>query len=95
MVAERYGISEQTAWEWHKRDSVHDLSHKPHMLHTALSPSQETVVVTLRTTLLLPSDDLFAIMREFINPNVSRSGLDTCLRRYSVEILRSPRERKR
>lgn len=27
LVAECYGISEQTAWKWRKRDSVHDLSH--------------------------------------------------------------------
>jgi transposase-like protein len=30
MVAERYGISEQTVWKWRKRDSVHDLSHVQH-----------------------------------------------------------------
>jgi hypothetical protein len=29
--------------------------------------------------LLLPLDDLLAVMREFVNPNVSRSGLDRCL----------------
>ena len=32
MVAERYGISEQTVWKWRKRDSVHDLSHTQHRL---------------------------------------------------------------
>uniref|UniRef100_UPI0037421457 hypothetical protein n=1 Tax=Sedimentitalea todarodis TaxID=1631240 RepID=UPI0037421457 len=26
MVAERYGISEQTVWKWRKRDSVYDHS---------------------------------------------------------------------
>jgi hypothetical protein len=29
--------------------------------------------------LLLPLDGLLAVMREFVNPNVSRSGLDRCL----------------
>jgi len=32
------------------------------------------VAVALRTTLLLPLDDLLAVVREFLNPSVSRSG---------------------
>ena len=31
---------------------------------------------------------LLAVVREFLNPNVSRSGLDRCLRRYGVGSLR-------
>lgn len=96
MVAERYGISEQTVWKWRKRDSVHDLSHTPHRLQTTLSPAQEAVAVTLRTTLLLPLDDLLAVVREFLNPHVSRSGLDRCMRRRGVGNLRDlkPKEAK-
>jgi transposase-like protein len=96
MVAERYGISEQTVWKWRKRDSVHDLSHTPHRLQTTLSPAQEAIAVALRTTLLLPLDDLLAVVREFLNPHVSRSGLDRCLRRHGVGNLRElkPKEAK-
>lgn len=96
MVAERYGISEQTVCKWRKRDSVHDLSHTPHKLQTTLTPAQEAVAVTLRTTLLLPLDDLLAVVREFLNPHVSRSGLDRCLRRHGVGNLRDlkPKEAK-
>ena len=43
----------------------------------------------LRPTLLLPLDDLLAVTREFINPDVSRSGLDRCLRRHEVSDLKS------
>ena len=32
VLADRYGISEQTVWKWRKRDGVHDLSHTPHRL---------------------------------------------------------------
>jgi transposase InsO family protein len=88
LVAERYGISEQTVWKWRKRDGVHDRSHTPHRLQTTLTPAQEAVAVALRTTLLLPLDDLLAVVREFLNPNVSRSGLDRCLRRHGVGNLR-------
>jgi transposase InsO family protein len=87
VLAERYGISEQTVWKWRKRDGVHDLSHTPHRLQTTLTPAQEAVAVALRTTLLLPLDDLLAVVREFLNPNVSRSGLDRCLRRHGVSRL--------
>ena len=88
MVAERYGISEQTVWKWRKRDSVHDRSHTAHRLQTTLTPAQEAVAVSLRKTLLLPLDDLLSVVREFLNPNVSRSGLDRCLRRHGVGNLR-------
>ncbi len=87
MVSERYGISEQTVWKWRKRDSVHDLSHTPRRLKTTLSPAEEAVAVTLRTTLLFLVDDLLAVVREFFNSLVLRSGLDRCLRRHSVSNL--------
>ncbi len=52
VLADRYGLSEQTVWKWRKRDDVHDLSHTPHKLQTTLTPAQEAVAVALRTTLL-------------------------------------------
>ena len=42
----------------------------------------------LRRTLLLSTDDLLSITREFINPAVSRAGLGRCLRRHGVSDLR-------
>ena len=45
-------------------------------------------MVELRRTVLLPLDDWVAVVREFINRNVSRSGLDRCLRRHGVANLR-------
>ena len=44
-------------------------------------------MVELRKILLLPLDDLLAVVHEFLNPNVSRSGLDRCLRRHRVSRL--------
>ncbi|MBK8640447.1 MAG: hypothetical protein IPN92_19975 [Chromatiaceae bacterium] len=43
----------------------------------------------MRKTLLLPLDDLLAVTREFLNPDVSRSGLDRCLRRHGVSNLQA------
>jgi len=68
---------------------VADASHRPHRIHVTLSPVQEQIVVALRQTLLLPLDDLLAVTREFIHPEVSRSGLSRCLRRHGVSNLRA------
>ena len=59
-----------------------------HRLQTTLTPAQEAVAVALRKTLPVSLDDLLAVMREFLNPDVSRSGLDRCLRRHGVGNLR-------
>ena len=80
-MAKRYGISEQSVWEWRKRNDVHDRSHTPHKPQTTLTPAQEAIAVALRRALLLPLDDLLAVAREFLNTDVSRSGLDRCLTR--------------
>jgi hypothetical protein len=57
-------------------------------MYTTLSPEQGLIVVELRKTLMLPTDDLLAVTREFINPAVSRAGLGRCLRRHGVSDLR-------
>lgn len=50
-----------------------------------MNPTSETIVVQLRHTLLLPLDDLLPVTSEFIRAEVSRSGLDRCLRRHGCE----------
>lgn len=73
-VAEHYGISEQTVWKWRSRDDVEDRSHAPHRLQSTLTPAREAVAVALRTTLLLPLDDLLslAIGLEPMAPSMAR-----------------------
>ena len=89
VVAERYGISMQTVWKWQSRNSMHDRSDTSHRLQSTLTPAQEAVALALRKSLLLPLDDLLSVVREFLNPHVSRSGLDRCLRRHGVGNLRA------
>ena len=48
-------------------------------LRTTLSAVQELIVVELRRLLEWPLDDLRVIIRRFINPDVSRSGLNRLL----------------
>ena len=88
-LARRYGVHRHTIAKWRKRDTTEDASHRPVRIHATLSPVQEAIVVALRETTLLPLDDLLAVVHEFINPAVSRSGLGRCLRRYGVSDLRA------
>jgi len=88
-LAREYHLNRATVRKWRRRDNGQDASHRPHRLHTTLTPAQELVVIELRTTLLLPLDDLLAVTREFLNPDVSRSGLDRCLRRHGVSNLQA------
>ena len=88
-LARLYNTTRSTIRKWKQRDAVEDASHRPHNLHTTLTPAQERIVVYLRTALHLPLDDLLAVTREFLNPAVSRSGLDRCLRRHGVSNLKA------
>ena len=88
VLADRHGTTEQTVYKWRHRDGVEDRSHTPHRLQTTLAPVQEAVAVALRKALLISLDDLLAVVREFLNPNASRSGLDRCLRRHGLGNLR-------
>ena len=89
VLAQLYNITVATARKWHERVSMEDRSHCQHKLSIVLTPVQEAVVVELRRLLLLPLDDLLVVTREFINPAVSRSGLDHCLRRHDVGSLKA------
>lgn len=86
-LAARYHVTIDTIRRWRKRDDVHDRSHTPHRLQTTLTPAQEAIAVELRRLLLLPLDDLLVVVRVFLNPDVSPSGLDRCLRRHGVVRL--------
>ena len=92
VLARRYGVTEPTIYKWKRRAHVYDLPHTAHRLQTTLTPGQEAIVVYLRRALWLPLDDLLAVTREFLCPEVSRSGLDRCLRRHGVGNLRALRQ---
>lgn len=91
LLSAQYGVSASTIVKWRSRDEFQDRSHTAHRLQTTLSPAQELIVVELRRITLLPLDDLLAVVREFLCPEVSRSGLDRCLRRHGVGDLRALR----
>lgn len=86
-LARELGVTLSTIHRWRRRSDVRDASHTPHHLQTTLTSAQEIVLVELRRTLWLSLDDLLVVARELVNPDVSRSGLDRCLRRHGVARL--------
>ena len=88
---QRYGVTLDTIYRWRWRTSFEDRSHTAHQLATTPKRPHKAVVVELRRMLMLPLDDLLAMTREFLNPDVSRSGLDRCLRRHGVSNLNALR----
>ncbi|XZG71924.1 IS481 family transposase [Chitinibacteraceae bacterium HSL-7] len=84
-----YNVSSPTIAKWRRRDTVHDQSHTAHRLQTTLTQAQEAVAVELRKLLHMGLDDLLIVVREFLNPAVSRAGLGRCLARHGVGNLRT------
>lgn len=93
-LAQRFGVGKFTIRKWRKRSTVEDRSHTPHRLQTTLNAAQEEIVVYLRTHLRLSLDDLLAVVREFIEPAMSRSALDRLLRRRGINRLPEPEVEK-
>ena len=87
-LARELGLTVDTVSKWKKRTDVNDRSHTAHRLQKTLTDAQEVLVVELRRSLLLPLDDLLVVVREFIQPDLSRSALSRCLRRMGVGNLR-------
>ena len=91
-LARQFSVSRDTIRKWRKREVVHDVSHTAHRRQTTLNAGQEELVVYLRTKLLLPLDDLLAVVHEFIEPAMSRSALDRLLRRRGHSRLPVPQK---
>ncbi|MDC8756305.1 IS481 family transposase [Janthinobacterium fluminis] len=87
QAAKVFNITRATAAKWLKRDDVQDRSHRAHTLHTTLSATQEAIVLSLRQTLYLPLDDLLYVTRQYINAEVSRSGIARLLKREGMARL--------
>ena len=72
----------------HKNARTTPAFHRPHTINATLTTEQEHIAVIARRLLLLSLDDLLVLIRTFLNPAVSRSGLDRCLRRHGVSNLK-------
>ena len=73
------GLGYRTVVRWKERPDGQDGSSRPHRMHASLADWQEKLVVELRTTMLLPLDDLLAVVRKVMKPTLTRSALNRCL----------------
>ena len=87
QLAKILNITEATVRKWRKRTSIANTPNTPHHLKTTLSTMEEFVVLGLRYQFKMPLDRLLKVTQQFINPNVSRSGLARCLKRYDTPKL--------
>ena len=86
-LARELNLNAATVRKWRERESVQDVSHRPHRMQTTLSRSQELLVIELRRTLLLSLDDLTAITRTYIHSNASRAAIGRLLKREGISRL--------
>ena len=87
------GLGYRTVVRWKERPDGQDGSSRPHRMHASLADWQEKLVVELRTTMLLPLDDLLAVVRKVMKPTLTRSALNRCLVRHGAGSLRALRAR--
>jgi hypothetical protein len=87
----RDSVGNATIIKWQRHEDVEDRSHRAHTLRTPLSAAQELIVVELRRLLELSLDDLLVVIRRFIDPDVSHSGLNRLLQREGLGSLRALR----
>jgi len=78
----------QTIRKWKDRATPLDGSYCPATINTTLTLVQEPINVDLSKMLLLATEGLLVVPREFINPAVSRAGLGRCMRRHRASDLR-------
>ena len=88
VLTKRFNLAPNTVRKWQSRTDFNGRSHAAHNPKTTLNSDQEHIVIYLRKHLLLPLDDLLSVTREFLCPEVSRSGLNRCLRRHAVGNLK-------
>jgi transposase InsO family protein len=83
-LALRYGVTETTIRRWRSRTEVHDRSHVRHDLGQSTSPVEEELIVALRRDAALSLEDIVEVMHRCVNPDLSRSAIYRCLRRYGI-----------
>lgn len=89
LLAAEYNVNETTIRRWKDRTNSADRPHTANKLAIALTPTEEALVVELRTSLDLPLDDIVEVMRRCARPKASRSGIHRCLKRHGVSTRRS------
>lgn len=88
-LADRLCVSSQTVGKWRGRETVEDLSSRPHTIRYALDEEEQRLVVWLRKQGLM-LDDIWQDLRIHL-PHINRSNTYRTLNRH--ELGRLPKEK--
>jgi transposase len=83
-LASRLGLNRKTIAKWKRRRTTSDARMGPkNPVSTVLTPVEEALIVVFRKRTRFPLNDCLARLKPMI-PNLSRSALHRCLKRYGV-----------
>ena len=93
VLARRYGVSETTVRRWRARTSQEDRSHRRHDLGQSTSPTEEALIVELRRSLRLSTDDITEVLNR-AGSRLSRDAVYRAMRRLGILCIRRTAQRK-
>jgi hypothetical protein len=86
-LAAHHGVNPKTVQKWRRRASPADAPMGPKQPRsTALTPTEEALVVAFRRHTLLPLDDCLYALQPTV-PHLTRSTLHRCLQRHGIARL--------
>lgn len=93
VLAEKYGISENTVGKWKKREKLYDAISRPHSIHYALTSLEKELVKSVRRTSWLPLDEVTEIIRQ-IKPTATRSAVYRTLKAANLNKIPQKEQEK-
>lgn len=87
-ISERFGINPKTVAKWRKRKNVgvEDLSMGRKESQSILTAKEELIICQFRKSTEMPLDDCYIALKETI-PNLTRSNLYRCFKRYGINKI--------
>lgn len=85
-LADKYGLSWKTIKKWQQRNSVEDVSSRPHRLRISLTQDQEDLILFERKKFKKTVEEIFFSVEGLI-PNIYPVKIYRCLVRYGLSIL--------
>lgn len=85
-LAKKYNLSWLTVKKWKERESVEDLSSRPHRLRTTLTKQQEDLILFERKKFKKTVEEIYFSLEGKI-PNLYPLKVYRCLKRYGLSVL--------
>ena len=86
ILAKRLGLSWKTVKKWKTRDSVEDVSSRPHKTRVTLTPYQEDLILFERKKYKKTVEEIYCSMETEI-PGIYPMKIYRCLGRHGLSVL--------